>query len=40
VVCIQSILGYVSETWAMKVEDMARLEQMERMMVRWMCGVH
>jgi len=24
----------------MKVEDMARLERMEQMMVRWMCGVH
>jgi len=38
--CIQSLLGYASETSAMKVEDMARLERMERMMVRWMCGVH
>src|SRR5260221_9119354 len=27
---------YGSETWAMKVEDMRRLE---RMMIRWMCGV-
>jgi len=24
----------------MKVDDMARLERRERMMVRWMCGVH
>ena len=30
---------YGSETWAMKVEDMRRLERAERMMVRWMCGV-
>jgi len=37
---VQSILGYVNETWVMKVEDMARLERTERMMVRWMCGVH
>jgi len=37
---IQSVLGYASETWAMKVEDMARLERMERIMVRWICGVH
>jgi len=29
---IQGVLGYASETWAMKVEDMARLERMERMM--------
>jgi len=26
--------------WAMKVEDMARLESTERMMIRWMRGVH
>jgi len=38
--CIQSVLGYASETWAIKVEDMARLERTERMMVRWICGVH
>jgi len=24
----------------MTVEDMARLEKTERMMVRWMCGIH
>ena len=30
---------YVSETWAMKVEDMRRLERAERVMVRWVCGV-
>jgi len=29
-----------SETWAVKVENMARLGRMERLMVRWMCGVH
>jgi len=38
--CIHSVLGYASETWAMKAEDMASLERMERTMVRWMCGVH
>jgi len=27
---IQTVFGYPSETWAMKVEDMAR----------WICGVH
>jgi len=37
--CIQSVLGYASETWAVKVKDMARLERTERMMVRLMCGV-
>jgi len=25
------------ETWAIKVEDMARLERTKYMMVRWMC---
>jgi len=25
--CIQSVLGYASETWPMKVYDMARLER-------------
>jgi hypothetical protein len=37
--CVQSVLIYGSETWAMKVEDLTRLERTERMMVRWMCGV-
>jgi hypothetical protein len=36
--CVQSVLIYGSETWAMKVEDTQRLERTERMMVRWMCG--
>jgi hypothetical protein len=35
--CVQSVLVYGSETWAMKVDDMRRLERTERMMVRWMC---
>ena len=30
---------YDSETWAMKAEDMQRLERTEQMMIRWMCGV-
>ena len=29
----------VSETWAIKAEDLARLRRAERMMVRRMCGV-
>src|SRR5260221_708833 len=37
--CVQRVMVYGSETWAMKVEDMRRLERAERMMVRWMCGV-
>jgi len=35
--CVQSVLVYGTEIWAMKVDDMERLERTERMMVRWMC---
>ena len=37
--CVQRVLVYGSETWAMKAEDLARLKRAERMMVRRMCGV-
>jgi hypothetical protein len=37
--CVQSVMIYGTETWAMKVDDMGRLGRTERMMVRWMCGV-
>jgi hypothetical protein len=37
--CVQSVLVYGSETWALKVSDTQQLERTERMMVRWMCGV-
>ena len=37
--CVQSVMVYDSETWAMKAEDMQRLERTERTMIRWMCGV-
>ena len=37
--CVQSVMVYGSETWAMKAEDVQRLERAERMMIRWMCGV-
>ena len=30
---------YASETFAVKVDDMRRLERTERFMIRWMCGV-
>ena len=30
---------YDSKTWAMKAEDMQRLERTDRMMIRWMCGL-
>ena len=37
--CVQRVLVYVIETWAMKAEDLARLGRAERMMVQRMCGV-
>ena len=37
--CVQSVLTYGTETWAMKVANRQSLERMERMMVRWMCAV-
>jgi hypothetical protein len=36
---VQCAMMYGSETWAMKVEDIQRLERAEKMMMRWMCGV-
>ena len=38
--CVQMVLVYASETWAMKVEDEQRLERAENAMIRWMCGVN
>src|SRR5207248_9982261 len=37
--CMQSVMVYGSETWAMKVSNLQQLERTERTMVRWMCGV-
>ena len=37
--CVQSVLIYGTETWAMKADNLKSLERTERMMVRWMCGV-
>ena len=36
--CVQRVLVYGNETWAMKAEDLARLGRAERMVQR-MCGV-
>ena len=38
-ICVQRVLGYASETWALKIEDEQRLVLCENAMVRWMCGV-
>ena len=37
--CIQSVLTYETETWAMKEANLQSLERTERMMVKWMCRV-
>ena len=37
--CVQSVLAYGTETWAMKKANLHSLERTERMMVRWMCEV-
>ena len=37
--CVQSVLTYGTETWAMKKANQQSLERTERMMVRCMCGV-
>ena len=36
--CVQCVMTYGSETWAMKVVDMQRFERIRKMMIRWMCG--
>ena len=36
---VQCVMMYGSETWAVKVKDMQRLERAEKMMIIWMCGV-
>ena len=37
--CVQSVLIYGTETWAMKAENLHSLGRAERVMGRWMCGV-
>ena len=37
--CVQSVLTYGTEIWAMKAANLQTLERTERMMVIWMCGV-
>jgi len=38
--CIPSVLGHASKTLDIKVNDITRLERTERIMVRWIYGVH
>ncbi|XP_057314216.1 uncharacterized protein LOC130655471 [Hydractinia symbiolongicarpus] len=35
--CVRSVMLYGSETWAVKQEDLDRLERNDMRMVRWMC---
>ena len=37
--CVQRVLGYASETWAMKIENEQILERAENVMIRWMYAV-
>ena len=37
--CVQSVMVYTSETWAVRVEEEQRMERNENVMLRWMCGV-
>ena len=37
--CVQSVMIYGSDTWAMKVEDTQKLKRTEASIMRRMCGV-
>ena len=37
--CVRSIVLYGGETWAVKANDLNRLERNDMMMVRWVCKV-
>ena len=39
VACVRSVILYGSETWAVKVDQVRKLERVEMRMVRWMYGV-
>ena len=36
---VQSVKVYASETWAARVEEEQRMERIENVTSRWMCGV-
>jgi len=38
-VCVRSAMLYGSETWALRAEDMRRMERADMRMIRWMCGI-
>ena len=37
--CVQSVIVYASETWAVRVENEQRAEKNENVMLKWMCEV-
>ena len=37
--CVQSVVLYASETWAVRTEEEQRMERNENVMLKWMCGV-
>ena len=37
--CVQGVTVYVSEAWAVRVEEEQRMDRNENVMLRWMCGV-
>ena len=37
--CVQSVVVYASETWAVRAEEEQRMERNEHVILRWMCGV-
>ena len=37
--CVQSVMVYAGETWAVRAEEGQRMERNENVMLRWMCGV-
>ena len=37
--CVRSCMLYGSETWALRLDHVTKLERAEMRMIRWMCGV-
>ena len=37
--CVQSVMVYASENWAVRVEEEPRMERKENVTLIWMCGV-
>ena len=37
--CVRSAMLYANETWALRIEDLRRLERNEHRMLRWIAGI-